>query len=236
MNRIVVLSALFGNSISDSCSVLENLENGIEYIMITDQWPNEIEKNGWKLMRLPSNLQINVSRCENIYKSKYCKWMAHHIPDIRTRFDYMIWVDAHAYLKKQYWLKLLPCLLQEKTAYWTLPHPSRKCIYEELKAIVACKKDSQTHMMRVKQFLESQKFPRNEGLYHNGCFFRSLNNEKLNSVMDLLWLSMRQYTYRDQALLKYAMWKLHWYDVKLGSGSCSLAFSSNGCSNHFYVK
>ena len=75
--------------------------------------------------------------------------------------------------------------------------------------------------------------PQNYGLSEGGIFIRHLKNEKLNQLLEELYETMLQLTYRDQALLSYLFWK---HDIKIWSELRDNAVCISGkMGNHIYI-
>ena len=67
--------------------------------------------------------------------------------------------------------------------------------------------ETKESMSKVKTFLESEKFPKNYGLWETQIQLRSLKNDKLNKICEELYELMKIFSYRDQSLLSYVLWK-----------------------------
>jgi hypothetical protein len=148
--------------------------------------------NGWTVM--PRNLISN----HPIYTAKYYKY---HIHKELENYDKAIYVDA--------WLnpnvnKNWDSLEED---FYLKKHKRRDCIYDELRAIVKFGRDSKESMDKVESFLKLEKFPKNYGLWETQIQLRSLKNDKVNKICEELYSLMKNFSYRDQSLLSYVLWK-----------------------------
>ena len=103
-----------------------------------------------------------------------------------------------------------------ETAIIQAPHDVNKCIYAEHNAIVHARKDTREKMQAVTQYIRSTTFPANYGMFWNGCYIFNVKKHDKNSelrtqcvleVWARLWRDMLVYTYRDQSLLMFEIWK-----------------------------
>jgi hypothetical protein len=62
-------------------------------------------------------------------------------------------------------------------------------------------------MNKTTAYLKSMGFPENKSLMWNGCYMYKARTAIIQKVWNDLWKDMLQYTYRDQALLMYEIWK-----------------------------
>lgn len=69
-------------------------------------------------------------------------------------------------------------------------------------------------MSRTIKFLNKEKMPYNYGLYETGIYVRYLKNNELNLVLENLFNKLLKYSYRDQTILTYILWKNNYKAVK----------------------
>ena len=169
--------------------------SGWDYILFTNVRTLLEEEKNW----VPRKMDlINNSA---VYTAKYCKWMAHTmIPE----YDTVVWVDGY--------------LSPNPAMNWDLfdadlkiglkPHPSKsECVYKELRAVVDYQKDSRRRMKRLKKFLHKERMPADYGLYETNIYGRTLKDSRLNQILEKMYELMEEFTYRDQVILPYVLWK-----------------------------
>ena len=117
------------------------------------------------------------------------------------------------------------------------PHKRRSCVYDEFSYIVRFARDTKENMEKVKEFLKGEDFPENFGLWENNVFLRPLKNERVNKICEELYDLMKIYSYRDQTLLSYVLWKNNYFPPKNGmDNSWRLKTSRSAARKLRYVR
>jgi hypothetical protein len=149
--------------------------------------------HGWKVV--PKELINN----NPLYTAKYYKWLIHkELPEYNTA----IYVDSYIEPNiNKPWDTL------DENAINLKPHKRRNCVYKEFRYIVRFARDTQEKMDKVKDFLRAENFPEDFGLWENNVFLRPLKNKGVNKICEELYNLMKIYSYRDQALLSYVLWR-----------------------------
>jgi len=168
---------------------------GWDYVLFSNI--EEITRNdsfqGWKVIKKP------LINNHPIYTAKYYKWL---ILKELPKYDRAIYVDS--YLEPTFdkpWDSL------NESCFYLNPHPKRNCIYSELPKIASFRRDTKANMERVRKFLEEQGFPKEFGLWGTYIFNRSLKSPLANKICEELYDLMKVYSYRDQSMLSYVLWK-----------------------------
>tara|TARA_Y100001937_G_C7134012_1_gene339013 strand:+ start:4557 stop:5252 length:696 start_codon:yes stop_codon:yes gene_type:complete len=174
---------------------INNRLEGWDYFLFSNI--NEIiEKdvyNGWNVVKK------DLINNNPLYTAKYYKWLIHkELPE----YDTAIYVDSYIEpnINK-------PWDILDKNFINLKPHKRRNCVYKEFRYIVKFARDTKENMQKVKDFLESERFPENFGLWENNVFLRPLKDPKVNKICEELYDLMKIYSYRDQTLLSYVLWK-----------------------------
>jgi len=148
--------------------------------------------NGWRVM--PRDLISN----HPIYTAKYYKYHIHkELPNYSKAIYVDAWLNPNS---DKDWDRL-------EEPFYLKKHQKRDCIFQELRAIAKFARDTKQNMDKVKDFLESQSFPKNYGLWETQIQLRCLKNKKVNKICEDLYNLMKNYSYRDQSLLSYVLWK-----------------------------
>jgi hypothetical protein len=190
---------------------------GWDYVLITNlKNGKEIFKNsGWskgeiRIMEPPEEeMPKKTVRGWQIYAARWCKW---HPDNLFNNYDIAIWIDAWQipdYNKIDKWLDIIKSFSNNEHKYDMVLdfHKKNKCIYEEHKSIVFCKKDTDISMLKVSKYIKVAGFPKDFGLYWTGCYVYKIGSKSIQKVLNNLWEDMLIYTYRDQALLTYEIWR-----------------------------
>ena len=171
---------------------------GIDYICFT----NDLKKTvpGWKLRPIPKDLAnlspIKQQRLIKILPNKYLK-----------EYDISIWVDGNiavigdlrkTFLSK-YDLNMYPVYMRK--------HPTRDCIYEEQKAVVRLKRDTEANTKRQIETYRAEGFPAKFGLVESNVILRRHNDQRCAALMYRWAVQVVKGSHRDQLSFNYAVWR-----------------------------
>ena len=120
-------------------------------------------------------------------------------------YEYYIWIDCTNKLSVE------PDILIKKylkdTDIACFKHQLNNCAYAEIQTCSRAGVEYPELLSKTKQFLESEKFPKNKGLTENTC--RIQRNTAQMTTMGLMWWELIcKYSSRDQLTLPYVIWKL----------------------------
>lgn len=216
--RVVVYTAIMVNN-PESDKPIDaptyfNKISEFDYILITNlKNGKEIFKtSGWQDIRImeppEDEMPIRTKYGWQIYASRWFKW---HPDKIFSDYDISIWVDgwqAPDYNKKNLWYEIIENL-SNNNKYNIIHdlHNKNKCIYDEHESIIFCKKDSYANILKVTKYVKTMGCPKKLGLFWTGCFIYKIGSKDIQQIFNDLWKDMILYTYRDQALLTYEIWK-----------------------------
>ena len=145
---------------------------------------------------------MNVS---NIKLTRYFKLFPHLF---FKDYELSIYIDA-SYIIKGDLNELLLKTLNPSFNLYILQHPYRNKVFQEFVAVIKFKKDTKKSVNKVKKKYIKEKFPDNLGLTQNCLIIRNHNNKIIIKLMKIWWNEIKNYSYRDQLSLNYAIWKLN---------------------------
>lgn len=86
-------------------------------------------------------------------------------------------------------------------------HPSRKCIFQEYKAIMAQFMDDPQRLLSERRLIARSGMPRNYGMTENNVIYRKHNDPLIREMMSECWDMLVRYSKRDQLCLSWILWK-----------------------------
>jgi hypothetical protein len=212
-----------------------------DYVLVTNITLPVFNQSGWikgSIMHMEPPKEEMPDRNHkywSIYANRWCKWH----PDILfPEYDYIIYVDGFQVpdiSKLHEWYKLVQSLSTKKSIIQSL-HNKHNCIYQEHLAIVKCKKDTKEAIHKITSYLISMGFPENTKLLWNGCYIYKAHSILIQKVWNDLWKDMLLYTYRDQALLMYEIWKNDALDEWAMHNLYDMVIKVDTDYNHIYVR
>lgn len=196
--RKIIYSALVGDY--DEIPKYSNkIEDGWELIMFTDQ-TNEEYCNGWKIYPLQ-----HVVRDDNVRTNRWHKINAHLLFD---NCLCSIYIDCNIHIKDKFIFRRSEELIRENVMLALISHPSRKCVYEEALACIRIGKDLKRLIQENIDFLRSENYPENNGMYENNLIYRNHGFNQVKNINELWWSIVVRMARRDQLSLVYVLWKL----------------------------
>lgn len=213
--RVVVFTAIMvdPNRLGPPIDIPEQFTKipQFDYILFTNT-PNHFKNTSWTIKHVdPPTDEIPKDHFA-IYANRYYKWRPHVL--FKDTYDVAIYVDGWQIPNPKHqdvWCKYARQVMDPSNPICIIqcPHPVNQCIYNELTSIVNARKDTFEKMAGLRMYLQSQNFPTNQGLFWNGCYLFAVKkqNKKLQQVMQDLWNDMILYTYRDQSMYMYHLWK-----------------------------
>lgn len=200
-NKNVIYTCITGNY--DSLLDPIEISNGFDYVCFTDN--PYIKSTIWEIKPIPSELdnlsQIKKQRCIKINPHIY-------LPE----YELSIWVDANVQLKKD----VNEYINDNCTdgCVFIGEHPTRKCIYNEMKIVVSMKKDTEENIKGQRERYKEEGFPKNYGLVQSCIVIRKHNEESCKKLMDCWWNELKNGSHRDQLSFDYSRWKTNMKDFK----------------------
>lgn len=190
---------------------------GWDYVLLTNLKNGKkiFEKSGWnkgeiRIMEPPEDeMPSRTRRGWAIYAARWCKW---HPDRLFGDYDIAIWVDGCQvpnFNKYNMWNNFTNLLMNNEYEYDILfdTHKKNNCIYDEHKSIVFCQKDTDVDMLKVTKYIKVMGCPTNLGLFWTRCYIYRIGSKNIQKTAKYLWDDMLLYTYRDQALLTFEIWR-----------------------------
>lgn len=169
---------------------------GYDYVCFTND--NAIKSDIWDIRPIPKELdglsEVKKQRCIKINPHKY-------LPE----YELSIWVDGNVKLKKDA-NEFVDSKCKNGNVF--IPsHPERNCIYEEMKACIKLKKDTEQNIAPQRKRYTEEGFPKNYGLVQSNIVIRRHNNPDCIKLMETWWEEVKNGSHRDQLSFDYARWK-----------------------------
>ena len=201
MKDIVIFTAIFGGK--DRLPKQHFNHPRVDFVCFTE---DDITIDGWEIIKcsLWNNDPIKTSKMYKIIAHKFL-----------SKYKYAIWIDGHCVVKNTILepLKYLTSVdSMNNYAAVFLEHNEVESLYGEADHLIELwykgnRKDTPKNIRSHIQKYIDEGYPSNNGLTENTVFWRKLDNEKLNKVMDLWWEEVIRGSIRDQLSLMYCFWK-----------------------------
>ncbi|GAD90058.1 hypothetical protein VHA01S_032_00080 [Vibrio halioticoli NBRC 102217] len=187
-NKYLVYTCIFGNY--DNLQEISQKSDSIDYICITDDL--NLTSNTWNIK------YVELSRKPNEANREY-KMLPHKFFPM---YESSIYVDGNISIQQD----LIDFFKDKDTILSISPHSLRNCIYKEAKACIKENKLSEEVVLNLIEYLKSEDYPKNNGLFENNILFRR-NTYKLNLVMEDWFDLFCNGIQRDQLTLCYLLYK-----------------------------
>jgi hypothetical protein len=177
-----------------------NKQEGYKYFLFSDIKYN---KANWTIISITKLIKkVNTS---NLKMTRYFKLFPHLF---FKDYELSIYIDA-SYIIKGNLNELLLKTLNPSFDLYFLQHPARNKVFQEFLAVIRLKKDKKKSVNIIKKKYIKENFPDNLGLTQNCIIIRRHNKKKIIKLMKIWWNEIKNYSYRDQLSLNYAIWKLN---------------------------
>ncbi len=243
--KVVVYTAIMVNNpesdkpIDLPCNF--DLIPGWDYVLLTNikNGKQVFRNSGWRKGEIreidpPENdMPVKSRRGWQIYANRWFKW---HPDSVFNDYDIIIYVDGFNipnFNKKDEWNKIIQDFLSNPSLYILQDnHPKNNCIYQEHDSIVKCNKDNYFNMVKVSKYVKTMGCPLDLGLLWNGCYIYKSKSRDVQKVWDNMWFDMLLYTYRDQALLMFEIWRNNSFKIWGKAPLNTLVLAVDSDSNH----
>ncbi len=183
-----------------------------DYFLFTNLNEKEYDtpSGSWTPITIKSEVLEGLK--SNVYKSRYVKFLGWKYlkTHLKKEYDMIVYCDAVLYPKNSFnWDKLYE---QVKThGIVQRIHPKNKNgrdAYSECDAVIKTRKDSETNMENLKNFLMENSMPKGCLFTENKAFAYDPKNKKIIEAFEYFWeIYKKGLTHRDQSLWSYVLWK-----------------------------
>lgn len=132
------------------------------------------------------------------------RWHKLHPHELFPEHEESIYVDSNINILTDY---IFNAVKNTKKDFILPRHFQNDCIYDELKFIVQCGKDTAGNMKVLHDLYASEKLPHHLGFSENNLLYRKHHSKDVIKIMDMWWNMIEKYSRRDQASLIYVLWK-----------------------------
>ena len=197
MIKKVVYSVIIGDY--DNISPFP-IQEGFDYFLFSDVIYNN---TNWTI--IPISKLIKKENISSLKITRFVKLFPHLF---FKEYELSIYLDA-SYIISGDLNELLLKILNPSYDLYFLQHPVRNTIFEEFLEVINSKKETNESVIRVKNRYIKENFPDNLGLTENCIIIRRNNRKNIIKLMEFWWKEIKNYSYRDQLSLSYAIWKLN---------------------------
>jgi hypothetical protein len=243
--KVVVFTAIMVNNPLDNKPIdnpkMFKMIPGWDYVLVTNIGNTIFNHSGWikgTILKMEPPKEEMPDRNHthwSIYANRWCKW---HPDKLFPDYDYIIYIDGFQVpdiSKLKEWQILIQQFSTQNKSIIQSLHNKQNCIYKEHNIIIQCKKDTKEAMNKTTVYLKSMGFPENKSLMWNGCYIYKARSPVIQKVWNDLWEDMLIYTYRDQALLVYEIWKNNAFDEWIIHNLYNMVINVDSNHNHVYV-
>ena len=192
----VVYSILIGKY--DKISTFDK-QKDYKYFLFSDI---KYDNTNWTIIPFSKLTKKKISK---IKMTRYVKLFPHLF---FKNCELSIYIDA-SYIINQDLNELLLRALNPSFDLYLLQHPERNKVFQEFSAVINCKKEKKRIVNLIQKRYKKTKFPDKLELTENSIIIRRHNNKKIIKLMKAWWNEIKNYSYRDQLSLNYAIWKLN---------------------------
>ena len=189
----VIYTCIVGNY--DTIKSHKYINFNWDYICFTDN--ERIESDGiWEIKPLVF---------DELDNSKNNRWHKLNPHLFLQKYKKSLYIDGNIRILSKQFFDNLEKMNNE--IFISAIHNSRSCLYEEAKI---CEKQNLEKKETIKKqidFIKSQNFPKNYGLYEANILYRCHNNEKIKKMSEDWWYFVKNFARRDQLSLTYVCWK-----------------------------
>ena len=197
MKKYAIFSAVIGNY--DTIQQPQIIHEDFDYIIFS----NSIEEDRigiWKIRKFDYY---------NEDKTRIARWVKTHPEILVKEYDFSIWIDANIMVCSLDFYNRALQLFNSNTPISSMWHNERDCIFDEAATVAYGGLDSERIILDWEHFLLKEKYPQHQGLFETNVLYRDHNNDLIREFDKLWWLSIDNYSRRDQLSFNYVLWKLN---------------------------
>lgn len=194
--RIAVYTVVFGKY--DTIQEPYYQPSNIDYYLITDL-DVDLSDSLWKKKDI-FEFADDLKNMSNVEKNRYFKMNPF---DVFAEYEYSIYIDGNIQVISdltEYIYRVGNC------GFAAHMHSSRDCVYEESKAVLFAKKETQEHMDKHMGHLHEENFPEHYGMLECNVLVRR-KCDCCKQLMRDWWQEFMTYSKRDQISIPYVLYK-----------------------------
>ena len=177
-----------------------NKTQGWDYICVTDA---TIRNKDWKVFPLLNEDKDVIGK-----KKQASSIMFNAINYLKKQYDVLITMDANIFINDDL-NKIVDNYKILENDVTFLKHPDRTCVYQEIETLSRLtSKDKKENTLKALEFLESENYPKDLGLFATGAIFMNPNSEILKAYLENARADyIKSPSIRDQVTINYSIWK-----------------------------
>lgn len=191
--KICVYTCITGNY--DNLHEIKNPEKNIDYYCFTNN--KNLKSKTWKIV------QVKNGNLSDHLLSRKIKMLGH--PIVNDNYDVSVWTDASVIWQKNI-TDFVSTYLKDRS-FAAFKHHARNSIHEEAITCLRLRKDTKENIIKALNFLQSEHFPDQLGLYEMTVFIKKHNDPLVIKTMQIWFDTVKKYSKRDQLSFMYAVWK-----------------------------
>lgn len=192
----IIYTCIVGNY--DIAPILQKyLDKDAKYICFTDNL-------GLIKHRKIGEWEIRPLEFNKLCDTKNARWHKTHPHILFPDFEESIWIDANIEILSN---KMIEYYKNSNTKILVPIHHCRNCIYKEIDAVEAFKRESEENIAHTKQMLIKNNMPEHYGLNETNIIYRKHNDTQIIKLMEEWWEIIENYSKRDQLSFSYILWK-----------------------------
>ena len=180
----------------DGLKELKIKEKDIDYYCFTNN--KKLQSKTWKVIYIDNNDMDDITLARKI------KILGND--DLFKDYEFNIWIDACITIEKNLTEWLDNKINKHNINILMYKHNERNCIYDEAIECFRVRKETKKNVVKLINFLEKEKMPKNYGLYSTGIIVRN-NNSLVKETMKIWFSILEKYSRRDQLSFTYALYK-----------------------------
>jgi hypothetical protein len=175
------------------------VSNDCDYVAVCSNPSQWYQDNGWTPIK-----SIPFSNIDSFKSRRDAKVYKILCSIIFSNYKYIVWHDAASRILSD------PKLFIETHKEFDIligKHPSKDCVYEEIKSVKSLKIDYPETMDAQRDFYIKNKMPKKFGLWLGSSFVMK-NTESVRELQLMWWEQVCKFSSRDQCSLPYCIYKM----------------------------
>lgn len=205
----VIYTCITGNY--DELNNHSYINSNWDYVCFTDDLSIKNKKHLiWKIKPLI------FSKTDNV---RINRWHKIHPHVLFPKYKRSIYMDANINILNNKFFNDINTAIKKSSKISMGIHPTRNCIYDEMKACLKYGKDDSLIMKKQMDLIKKSGFPKDYGLFENNIIYREHNDKDIIKIMNDWWWWVLNYSRRDQLSFMYVLWKNKFKVLPLSNNS-----------------